>query len=191
MLSDAPLEDEGSDATLLTSPSNSSRSADRRRWEAMFNELAIIKHLGARIDLSDPVDAAVIVQQPTEFHKGGMRTTAVNGAVIAGLVDCAVAIAGIVSLRGRRAGTIQLNIQFIAPVEFGQVRAVSRVSRRNRQIAFCTAEVLDHRQRQCATALAIVAVGGDAGEKPTAQNGWGTFSSATSTASIEPRHVDV
>lgn len=161
MLNGVPIEVASSLAISSEQTAVSEPEIQRRRWQATFNELAIVKHLGARVDLSDPVLTIVTVDHPTEFHQGGMGTTAVNGAVIAGLVDCAAAIAGIVALRGRRAGTIQLNLQFMAPIQFGSICVVSRVSRRNRQIAFCTADVLDRRRQQCASALAIVAVGDD------------------------------
>ena len=91
--------------------------AQRAEMAAQWNQHPGMQHLGATLDLSLPglVRATIDPLQP--FHRGGLGTDAVNGAVIAGMFDLVIGLAGYLHTRGRRAGVAQLSIQFLRPVE--------------------------------------------------------------------------
>ena len=134
--------------------------AERTRFEAMWNAAPGMLHMGARADFSDPGAVRVTIQPLQPVHRGGLGTDAVNGAVITGLCDVALGMVGHFHTMGRRAGTAQLNIQFLRPVLGDGVRAVGRLVRAGTNLVFATVEVEDMNGRVCARCDGIVAVSG-------------------------------
>jgi uncharacterized protein (TIGR00369 family) len=132
--------------------------AQRAELTERWNRLLPMRHLGARGDFSDPEAVRVIVDPIQEFHRGGLGTSAVNGAVIAGLCDAAVGMVGHVHTQGRRGGTAQLNVMFIRPVMGNRVTAVGRLTRAGANLIFVAVEVEDERGVVCARCDGILAV---------------------------------
>jgi hypothetical protein len=58
--------------------------------EGFFNSSAQLQQMHIRIDLSMPTQPMVFIDEVAEMHRGGVGTEAVNGAVIAMLVDLAI-----------------------------------------------------------------------------------------------------
>ena len=107
----------------------------------------------------------MVIDPVQPFHRGGLGTEAVNGAVIAGLFDVAIGIVGHFHTGGRRAGTAQLSIHFLRPLKGDRVTVKGRLVRAGTNLVFAAAEALDSNETVCATAEGIVAVsGGGAGE---------------------------
>ncbi len=123
-----------------------------------------MRHLGARADFSDPERVRVILEPVGPEHRGGMGTAAVNGAVIASLFDAAIGMVGHFQLPGRRAGTAQLNVQFMRPVQGDRVEVVARLARAGSNLVFASAEITDPEGRLCARADGIVAASGGAAD---------------------------
>lgn len=130
------------------------RAAFAEAWSA----LPAMQHLGARADFSDPAACRVVVDPVQEFHRGGLGTEAINGAVIAGLCDAVIGMVGHCQNLGRRVGTAQLSIQFIKPLTGHRVVAVGRLVRAGTNLVFARAEVEDERGEVCATCDGLVAV---------------------------------
>lgn len=89
---------------------------ERSAWAIHLSRMAILRHLGVVLDLGDEYVVRLRLAQRTPAHDGGVGTAALNGAMIAGMLDCAMSVAGILHFRGRGCGTSNLNIQFIKPV---------------------------------------------------------------------------
>lgn len=130
------------------------QAALTERW----NQLLPMQHLGARADFSDPEAVRVVVDPVRDFHRGGLGTSAVNGAVIAGLCDAAVGMVGHVHSRGRWGGTAQLNVMFLRPVVGNRVTAVGRLARAGANLIFVAVEVEDEHGVVCARCDGILAV---------------------------------
>jgi len=120
-----------------------------------------MRHMGAQADFSDPRHVRVFIDPVQPVHRGGLGTAAVNGAVIAGLFDVAVGMVGHFQTMGRRAGTAQLNINFIRPVVGDHVEVLARLVRAGSNLVFAEAEALDGAGVTCARAMGIVAVSGN------------------------------
>ena len=74
------------------------QTAIDQNWKGMeefFNSSIQLRHSGIRIDLTDINKPLVIIDTVEEFHKGGIGTEAVNGAVIAMLADLAIGLLGL------------------------------------------------------------------------------------------------
>ena len=125
-------------------------------------------HTGARADFSDPDAVQVVIQHLGAHHRGGMGTAAVNGAVLAGLFDVAIGMVGQLHTAGRRAGTAQLSVQFIRPLNGDSVRVRARLIRAGANLVFASAEAFDEHAVVCARAEGIVAVAGSGGEEEKA-----------------------
>ena len=122
-----------------------------------------MRHLGARADFSDPEAVRVVVDPVQAFHRGGLGSDAVNGAVIAGLFDVAIGVVGHFHTQGRRAGTAQLSIRFLRPLRGDRVMVEGRLERAGTNLVFATAEAMDSTGTVCARGQGIVAVSGKEG----------------------------
>ncbi|MBS0396614.1 MAG: PaaI family thioesterase, partial [Proteobacteria bacterium] len=92
-----------------------------------------------------------------DHHLGGLGTRAVNGAVIAGLFDVALGLAGTLQFAGQRAGTIELSIKLMRPAFEAPLEVLAVALKRTPHLAFTEAELYAD-ERLCAVASGIVAV---------------------------------
>jgi len=119
-----------------------------------------MKHMGCRVDLSEPGVIRAVVDPVRPEHRGGLQTDAVNGAVIAGIFDLVIGLSGYVHTRGRRAGVAQLNIHFLRPLNGNRFDAIATPTRVGANLIFSAAEMRDERGVVCARCEGIVAVSG-------------------------------
>ncbi len=142
-------------------------AAQRDEMAAHWNAHPGMRHVGARVDLSTPDLVRALVDPIQPFHRGGLGTEAVNGAVIAGLFDLVIGLTGYLHTRGRRAGVAQLNVQFLRPLEGDRLEVTGWPTRVGRNLVFAAAELRDERGTVCAVCDGIVAVSGRAqGDQP-------------------------
>lgn len=127
----------------------------RRRWQEGFNALAGMEVMGATLDLSDECLVRVHLPEVGPHHQGGMGSSAVNGAVIAGLFDAALGVAGVIQFPGKRAGTVELSVKFLRPTRGQSVDAWAVALKRAEGLAFVEGELYAH-GRLCAVATGIV-----------------------------------
>lgn len=127
----------------------------RARWQAGFNALPGMEVMGASLDLSDEILVRVHLSEVRPQHQGGLGSSAVNGAVIAGLFDAALGVAGVVQFPGRRAGTVELSVKFLRPTRGRQVDAWAVTLKRAEGLAFMEGELYAE-GRLCAVATGIV-----------------------------------
>jgi acyl-coenzyme A thioesterase PaaI-like protein len=131
---------------------------ERHEIEARLNKLPVIVRLDGRFDLtSDPFAVCVSIDEVKDYHLGGLGVTAVNGAAISAITDCAVGAVGVVHFPGVRSGTVNLAISFVRPLFGRSVRAFCWVVRRTNFLLFVEVAVLDGLGRVCATASGMVA----------------------------------
>jgi acyl-coenzyme A thioesterase PaaI-like protein len=111
--------------------------------------------MDATLDLSDPGLVRVHLAEVRAHHQGGMGSGAVNGAVIAGLFDAALGVAGVLQFPGRRAGTVELSVKFMRPTRGHSVDAYAITLKRAEGLAFLEGELWSE-GRLCAMATGIV-----------------------------------
>ena len=143
-------------------PNDSLTAAQRHEMAEHWNAHPGMRFLGARVELSTPDRVLAVVDPIQPFHRGGLGTEAVNGAVIAGLFDLVIGLSGYLHTRGRRAGVAQLNVQFLRPVEGDRLEVRGWPTRVGRTLVFAAAELRDERDVVCAVCDGIVAVSGRA-----------------------------
>lgn len=129
--------------------------AARTAWAEQFNTLPGMAVMGARLELSDPAVVRVHLSEVRPHHQGGMGSAAVNGAVIAGLFDAALGVAGVVQFPGRRAGTVELSVKFMRPTRGRSVDAYAITLKRAEGLAFMEGELWAD-DKLCAVATGIV-----------------------------------
>lgn len=129
---------------------------DRLAWEGRLGDMAILDHLGVTLDLQDQFVVRLHLRRMTSAHHGGLGTTALNGAIIAGMVDCAMSVAGILHFRGRTCGTLHLSIDFMKPIRTSQPCVECHAVRRAQNIVFLEARVMERGDRCCVSATGIV-----------------------------------
>jgi len=139
-------------------------AAIAERWNAHPG----MHHLGARVTLDPDGTVRALLDDLQDHHRGGLGTDAVNGAVIAGLFDLVIGLAGYQHTLGRRAGVAQLNVRYLRPVLGQRVEVVGQADRVGRTLVFASARLLDQTGRVCAMADGLVAVAGGGGATPPA-----------------------
>jgi len=138
------------------------QTAIDQNWKEMenfFNSSIQLKHSGIRIDLTDVNKPLVIIDTVEEYHKGGIGTEAVNGAVIAMLVDLAIGLLGITHYSEGMTGTSNLNINYVKPLLAKKVivRAEQTVVVNKR--IFGIVKVMNENEEVCAYATGALAKG--------------------------------
>ncbi|MGS0894395.1 PaaI family thioesterase [Burkholderia stagnalis] len=132
------------------------RERDRARWQACLGAMPIIEHLGASLDLSDRRIVRLTLVRRTRAHEGGLGADALNGAIIAGLLDCAMSVTGVLHMRGRTCGTVQLSIQFMKPVRAASPMVECVAMRRSASVVFVEARLTEGRGRCSVLATGVV-----------------------------------
>jgi acyl-coenzyme A thioesterase PaaI-like protein len=136
--------------------------AERLAWAEQFNRLPAVRKFETAIDLRDAALVRVVLDTIHEHHLGGLRLRAVNGAVLAGLFDCALGVAGTLQFRDKRAGTCELSLKFMRAVFDAPIEAFAACVKRTDTLAF-TESALFSNGRLCAMATGLVAVAADRG----------------------------
>ncbi|MBT8117233.1 MAG: PaaI family thioesterase [Gammaproteobacteria bacterium] len=134
--------------------------AHRETWAAGFNNLPAMTHFGATLDLTDDRIVRVTLPQVQDHHRGGLGTAAVNGAVVAGMFDCALGVAGVMQFPKRRTGTVELSIKLLRPVLGDTLDFYAIALKSSNSIAFAESELFSG-GRLCAIATGMVAVASD------------------------------
>ena len=132
-------------------------TAKREAWAERFNQLPAMTHFGATLDLSGSHLGRVKLPKVEPHHRGGLGTSAVNGAVIAGMFDCALGVAGVMQFPGARTGTVELSIKLLRPVVGDMLDFYAAAIKRSKAIAFSESELFSG-GRLCALATGMVAV---------------------------------
>jgi acyl-coenzyme A thioesterase PaaI-like protein len=120
--------------------------------------MEILRLLGLDLSLEDEHVVRLTLKQHTSAHGGGLGTEALNGAIIAGMMDCAMSVAGILHFRGRTCGTVQLSIQFMKPVRSTHPVVECHAVRRSPSVVFLEACLLGEDGRCSALATGVVGV---------------------------------
>ena len=125
----------------------------RRQFASHFNRIPAMEFMGCSLDLAHERVVRVHLPEVLAHHQGGMGTEAVNGAVIAGLCDCAIGVAGVLQFPGRRSGTVELDIKFIRPTIGQSVVAYAVALKKGGNVVFAEAELY------CEGVLCAIATG--------------------------------
>ena len=108
-----------------------------------WNASPPMRQLGARLEFNrvDRVRAVLDPVQP--FHRGGMGTDAVNGAILAGLFDLAIGTVGWLTRPETRSATVSLSMMFFKPTRGERISVEGKLLRSALTLVFATAEIFD------------------------------------------------
>lgn len=127
--------------------------------ENFFNASAQLKQMHIRVDLSTPTAPMVFIDEVTEIHQGGIGTEAVNGAVIALLVDLAIGLLGIQHYAEGMTATSNLNINYVKPLIATKVIVKAEQTEVIGKRIFGIARVMNEKEEVCAYATGSLAKG--------------------------------
>ena len=127
--------------------------------ENFFNASVQLKQMHLRIDLSNPAKPMVWIDQVQEMHKGGVGTEAVNGAVIAMLVDLAIGLLGVRHYAEGMTATSNLNINYVKPLLAKKVMVRAEETEVIGKRIFGIARVMNEKGEVCAYATGSLAKG--------------------------------
>jgi len=123
-----------------------------------WNASPPMQRLAARLEFTR-VDRVRAVLDPVElFHRGGMGTDAVNGAVLAGLFDLAIGTVGWLTRPDTRSATVSLAMTFLKPTRGDRVAVEARLLRSGTNLTFAAAEIFDGEGQVTARCDGTVAV---------------------------------
>lgn len=130
-----------------------------KEMESFFNASVQLKHSGIRIDLTDISKPLVIIETVEEYHKGGIGTEAVNGAVIAMLADLAIGLLGLAHYSEGMTGTSNLSINYVKPLLAKKVIASAEQTEVVNKRIFGIVRVMNEKGEVCAYATGALAKG--------------------------------
>ncbi len=130
-----------------------------KEMETFFNSSIQLKHSGLRVDLSDISHPLVIIEDVQEYHKGGVGTDAVNGAIIAMLVDLAIGLLGLSHYEDGMTATSNLSITYVKPLLAKKVVARAEATEVIGKRIFGIVRVLNEKEEVCAYATGALAKG--------------------------------
>jgi uncharacterized protein (TIGR00369 family) len=108
-----------------------------------WNASPVMKRMGARLDF-ERVDRVRAVIDPIQtFHRGGIGSAAVNGAVLAGLFDLAIGTVGWLCRPDTRSATVSLAMTFLRPTRGDRISVEARLLRAGTNLMFAAAEIRD------------------------------------------------
>lgn len=128
-------------------------------WARDFNAWQSIQHLGFAVQFNT-FSSLIVLTPVRDHHRGGLGKDAVNGAVISGVLDGAIATIGFCHFPGSVCGTVHLSIDILRPVFTDSIYAYGIGCSRNRRSVFCEAELYDDDLKLCAKATGIVVAAG-------------------------------
>ncbi|MBI3220669.1 MAG: PaaI family thioesterase [Bacteroidetes bacterium] len=135
------------------------RSGNFAEIEKFFNASAQLKQMHIRIDLSNMSEPQVCIDEVMEVHKGGIGTEAVNGAVIALLVDLAIGLLGIRHYAEGMTATSNFNINYVKPLMANKVVVRAEETEVIGKRIFGIARVMNEKGEVCAYATGSLASG--------------------------------
>jgi len=138
------------------------QTAIDQNWKEMenfFNSSIQLRHSGIRIDLTDINKPLVIIDTVEEYHKGGIGTEAVNGAVIAMLADLAIGLLGLTHYSEGMTGTSNLSINYLKPLLAKKVIASAEQTEVANKRIFGIVRVMNEKEEVCAYATGALAKG--------------------------------
>ncbi len=138
--------------------------ADRQRFCSQFNRLPAMALMGCALDLEHAGVVRVTLPEVQDQHRGGMGTSAINGAVISGLCDCALGVSGVLQFNGKRAGTVEMSIKFMRPGMGRTAVAYAAALKRGSNVVFAEAELYSDGVL-CAIASGMVSTPSEGSEK--------------------------
>jgi uncharacterized protein (TIGR00369 family) len=130
--------------------------ADLARAEERLRQSNPINHFGFQLVKAER-GRAVFRMPVLDLHKQIYRV--VHGGVLAMLADTAGGIAAFLAApTGTRVATIEMKINFLEPVEHGEIKADARVLRQGRTTSVVDCDVTDQDGRLVSKALMTFAV---------------------------------
>lgn len=127
--------------------------------EDFFNSSIQLRHSGMRVDLTDIGKPLVIIDSVEEYHKGGVGTEAVNGAVIAMLIDLAIGLLGLPHYGEGMTGTSNLSINYVKPLLAKKVIVSAEQTEVVNKRIFGIVRVMNEKEEVCAYATGALAKG--------------------------------
>lgn len=142
-------------------------SEDAEKMSETWNKNFLLKSMGVKVDLSNENIVKASIDKLQDFHRGGMGTKSVNGAVLSSLFDLVIGLVGIVNSDYYRTGTVQLNINFLKPLNGDSLTIEGTLIKTGKALVFARAEALNEKGEICATCDGICSVDRT---KPTVEN---------------------
>ena len=136
--------------------------AMEKRWreiELFFNESMQLKHVSATVDLSRPDKPRVIIEKVSEIHRGGIGGEAVNGGVIAMLIDLAIGLLGLGYFEEGMTATSHLSIYYLKSLMATQVVIEAEMTDVVGNRIFGKASVINEKGEVCSYASGALAKG--------------------------------
>ena len=108
-----------------------------------WNDAPPMRQVGVRLAFTRVDRVRAVIDPVMPYHRGGMGTDAVNGAVLAGLFDLAIGTVGWLTRPETRSATVSLAMTFLRPTRGDRVAVEARLLRGGTNLIFAAAEIFD------------------------------------------------
>jgi len=126
------------------------------RYAELFNQSKSLTFLGFRLSFPEGRKVVVTLPEVRPEHRGGLGTSAINGAVIAGIFDLVLGCTAALVDPTKRCATLQLSMSFQRPLTGDSVHAEAEIDSHGKNTLFASARVMDSQGNVCARAQGVV-----------------------------------
>ena len=127
--------------------------------EQIFNRSGQLKHMGARVDLTQPESPVAVIDEVADIHKGGFGSDAVQGGIIAGLAELALGLLGLMHYKDGMTATAQITVHYLKPFRTKSITARAFTQKVVGNRIFGTVELMNDRNEICAIVYGALAKG--------------------------------
>lgn len=132
------------------SPKPAPTPAQLERYAQFFNGSKAMRYLGATLSFPSSDRVLVTLDAISPEMRGGLGTSAVNGAVLAGLFDLAIGCTPALIDPTRRTATIQLSMSFERAVTGNRITVEAGIDSAGGSTIFSSARLFDEAGNVCA-----------------------------------------
>ncbi len=152
---------------IMNEPATPLSQAELDRFASYWNKGRILRHFGFELSLPGAERAVVELHHVRAEHRGGMGSDAINGGVLAAMIDLAVGCSALLAPPLRRSATVELNMQFQRGVRGPGARCEAVIDRATQSLLFVSGLIMDRAGVVCARCSGLVSLG-----KPITLDAW-------------------
>ena len=124
-----------------------------------FNQSPQLRFIGAQVEWVRQGEALITIPEVRDVHQGGLGSNAINGGIIALLCDMALGLLGVDYWHEGFAGTQNLSIDYLKPLEATAISVHSKIEQVVGKKVIGLMEVLNEKNEICSYAHGILATG--------------------------------
>lgn len=121
-------------------------------------QIPVFNHLGASFCVLENGSVEVSLEKILPIHLGGIEGDYINGAILLGMVDCALVTPAMLHFNGALCATVDISIRFMKPVKPESFKVVGYVESIKKRLAYVKAKIVDKQNNTYVSARGVISL---------------------------------